>query len=52
VDNNPDGGSVAALRRARKSSPLVVASTDRWPDDLERVMILLAKVIYGMIWRN
>jgi hypothetical protein len=43
VDDNPDNGSVAALEAAGKLSRLVVASTDRRPDDLERVRDLLER---------
>lgn len=42
IDDNPDGGSVAALETVGKSSRMIVASTDQLPDDLERVWKLLA----------
>ncbi len=41
IDDNPDSASVAALEAAGKSSRLISASTDRCPDDLERVKELL-----------
>jgi hypothetical protein len=43
VDDNPDSGSVAALKAAGKSSRLINASTDQHPDDLERVRKLLER---------
>ncbi len=43
IDDNPDSGSVAALEAAGKSSRLIIASTDRCPDDLMRVRKLLAE---------
>ena len=47
VDDNPDSGSVAALEAAGWLSRLVVASTDRRPDDLERVRKLLEKATFN-----
>ena len=44
IDDNPDSGSVTALEAAGKSSRLIIGSTDRCPDDLERVGELLASV--------
>jgi len=43
IDDNPDSGSVAALGAVGKSSRLIIASTDRCPDDLMRVRKLLAE---------
>ena len=40
-DDNPDDASVAALAEAGLSSRLVMASTDKRPDDLTRVKGLL-----------
>ena len=37
IDDNPDSGSVAALKAAGLSSRLIIASTDDRPDDLVRV---------------
>jgi len=46
VDDNLDNGSVAALEAAGKSSRLVVASSDPWLDDLERVRRRLEKAAF------
>ena len=42
IDDNPDSGSVAALKAAGLSSRLIIASTDDRPDDLVRVRQELA----------
>ena len=41
VDDNPDEESVSALEAAGKSSRLIIASTDKRPDDLTRVRELI-----------
>lgn len=45
VDDNPDSASVVVLEKAGLQSRLILASTDQYPDDLERVRKKLAKQI-------
>ena len=45
IDDNPDSGSVAALKAVGLSSRLIVASTDRHIDDLGRVRKMLVKFL-------
>ena len=41
VDDNPDDASVDVLEKGELRGRLIIASTDRDPDDLERVKFLL-----------
>jgi hypothetical protein len=47
VDDSPDDASMDVLEKAGLYSRLILASTDRYPNDLERVRKLLVRTIFS-----